>query len=100
MQGKLFQFDDALRHEIVCGKFFVARRFTLINTFQSTSSLALYPNEIKSLEETFEYLALVTSTPPVDPPAPLSSTHVDAIISIFERWPSSQRFPGMGPWFL
>ncbi|KAF8197500.1 phospholipase A-2-activating protein [Pholiota molesta] len=59
MQGKLFQFDDALRHEI------------------STSSLAMYPDEIKYLEEAFH----------------LKHAHVDAIISVLERWPPSQRFP-------
>ncbi|KAF9484697.1 phospholipase A-2-activating protein [Pholiota conissans] len=75
MQGKLFQFDDALRHEI------------------STSSLAMYPDEIKSLEESFAYLNLITTSPPSTPPKALTHTHVDAIISVLERWPPSQRFP-------
>jgi phospholipase A-2-activating protein len=75
MQAKIFQFDEVLSHEI------------------STSSLAMYPNEIKTLEEAFDYLGQITSTPPRPPSAPLTSVHVDEIISILDRWPSSQRFP-------
>ncbi|KDR73567.1 hypothetical protein GALMADRAFT_72349 [Galerina marginata CBS 339.88] len=75
MQSKLFQFDDALQHEI------------------STSSLAMYPDEINTLSETFLYLTQISSTPPIRPTNKLTSAHVEAIISILERWPSSQRFP-------
>jgi len=75
MQAKIFQFDEVLRHEI------------------STSSLAMYPNEIKALEEAFIDLSQITSTPPRRPSTPLTSAHVDDIISILDRWPSSQRFP-------
>ncbi|KAF5330954.1 hypothetical protein D9619_005411 [Psilocybe cf. subviscida] len=75
MQSKMFQFDEALRSEI------------------STSSLAMYPDEIKSAEEIFEYLASVATTPPQTPQAHITHTHVEAIISILERWPTSQRFP-------
>jgi phospholipase A-2-activating protein len=55
----------------------------------------MYPNEIKTLEEAFNYLGQITSTPPRPPSAPLTSAHVEEIISILDRWPSSQRFPGM-----
>jgi hypothetical protein len=54
----------------------------------------MYPDEIKYLEEAFAYLNLITSTPPSNPPETLKHAHVDAIISVLERWPPSQRFPG------
>jgi len=54
----------------------------------------MYPNEIKALEEAFIDLSQITSTPPRRPSTPLTSALVDDIISILDRWPSSQRFPG------
>ncbi|KAF8077719.1 phospholipase A-2-activating protein [Lyophyllum atratum] len=75
MQGKLHQFDEVLRNEI------------------STSSLAMYPEEISTVDEAFAFLAEVTATPPRRPARSLSATHVEAVIQILERWPSSQRFP-------
>ncbi|KAF8891244.1 phospholipase A-2-activating protein [Infundibulicybe gibba] len=75
MQGKLHQFDEALRHEI------------------STSALAMYPDEIGAIDEAFAYLYNATSTPPRQPSQPLTASHVEAIIQILDRWPSSQRFP-------
>ncbi|KAG6853915.1 hypothetical protein C0991_012584 [Blastosporella zonata] len=77
MQGKLQQFDDALRHEI------------------STSSLAMYPDESNKVEESFDFLGAATATPPRKTSGSLSAIHIEAIIQILERWPSSQRFPGM-----
>ncbi|PPQ99219.1 hypothetical protein CVT24_009238 [Panaeolus cyanescens] len=75
MQGKLLQFDAALQHEI------------------STSSLAMYPDEHNLLDDVFNYLSQVTATPPQTSSSTLTSSHVEAIISILDRWPSSQRFP-------
>ncbi|KAF9469300.1 phospholipase A-2-activating protein [Collybia nuda] len=75
MQGKLHQFNEALQHEI------------------STSSLAMYPEETKAVDESFSYLFDVTSSPPRTPSDVLTAVHVEAIIQILERWPSSQRFP-------
>ncbi|RDB21127.1 Phospholipase A-2-activating protein [Hypsizygus marmoreus] len=75
MQGKLHQFDEVLQHEI------------------STSSLAMYPEEIGKIDEAFAYLTEVTASPPRHPSASLSAAHVEAVIQILERWPSSQRFP-------
>ncbi|KAF4615497.1 hypothetical protein D9613_002740 [Agrocybe pediades] len=75
MQSKLFQFNEALQHEI------------------STSSLAMYPSEAKTITEIFVYLSQTTATPP-RPSTPLNASHVEAIIAILDRWPPSQRFPG------
>ncbi|KAG5638990.1 hypothetical protein H0H81_008211 [Sphagnurus paluster] len=59
----------------------------------STSSLAMYPEEINRIDQAFTFLSEVTATPPRRPTAGLSATHVDTITQILERWPSSQRFP-------
>ncbi|KAI0006182.1 WD40-repeat-containing domain protein [Russula compacta] len=73
MQGKLYQFDQALRSEI------------------STSALAMYPDEVGHLEEVFTFLA--QSTAGRSPTAKLTSAHVETVIQILDRWPASQRFP-------
>jgi len=57
--------------------------------FQSTSSIAMYPQEVALLEEIFTYLTVSTPTPP----SSLTVAHIEAIMSILERWPTSQRFP-------
>ncbi|ETW86144.1 hypothetical protein HETIRDRAFT_471477 [Heterobasidion irregulare TC 32-1] len=73
MQGKLYQFDEALRHEI------------------STSSLALYPEENSCIEQTFAYLshAAAGTTPEVT----LTRSDVDTISQVLDRWPTAQLFP-------
>ncbi|KAG6837276.1 hypothetical protein H0H93_012281 [Arthromyces matolae] len=76
MQGKLQQFDEVLRNEI------------------STSTLAMYPEEIGKIDEMFDFLSAATATPPRSPPNSLTASHVETIIGLLERWPSSQRFPG------
>ncbi|KAM5530207.1 hypothetical protein V8D89_016121 [Ganoderma adspersum] len=77
MQAKLYQFDQALRNEI------------------STSNLAMYPQELNLIEETFAYLTQAVSHP-LDPPSKkLTHNHVDAMIQLLERWPQSQLFPLM-----
>ncbi|EJF66161.1 phospholipase A-2-activating protein [Dichomitus squalens LYAD-421 SS1] len=77
MQAKLYQFDQALRNEI------------------STGYLAMYPQELNLIEETFAYLAQAVSHP-LDPPSKkLTHNHIDAIIQLLERWPQSQLFPLM-----
>ena len=54
----------------------------------------MYPEEVKRIDETFDYLTSVTASPPRRPSTSLTATHVESIIQILERWPSSQRFPG------
>ncbi|EGN95604.1 hypothetical protein SERLA73DRAFT_95149 [Serpula lacrymans var. lacrymans S7.3] len=76
MQMKLYQFDEALRHEI------------------STASLAMYPEEHMMIDEAFTYLSQAISSP-TRPSSALGSPHVEAIIQILDRWPASQRFPVM-----
>jgi phospholipase A-2-activating protein len=90
MQGKLYQFDQALRSEIVRNFGFLGLdRLTCV---QSTSALALYPEEIDHLEEVFTFLA--QSATERSPTVNLTNTHVETIVQILERWPASQRFPG------
>ncbi|GLB34723.1 putative PFU (PLAA family ubiquitin binding) [Lyophyllum shimeji] len=75
MQAKLQQFDEVLENEI------------------STSSLAMYPEERSKINDVFAFLTEVTATPPRRPATSLSATHVEAVMGILDRWPSSQRFP-------
>lgn len=53
----------------------------------------MYPQEVTLLEETFAYISAASATSPSKAPSSLSRAHIEAIISILERWPSSQRFP-------
>ena len=55
----------------------------------------MYPEEVNRIDETFDYLSSVTASPPRTPSSSLTAAHVESIIQILERWPSSQRFPGM-----
>ncbi|KLO19214.1 phospholipase A-2-activating protein [Schizopora paradoxa] len=75
MRGKIMQFDEGFQHEI------------------STSSLALYPDETTSLDETLTYLTQATQSGVAPEGAPLSDSHLEAVIQILQRWPSSSRFP-------
>lgn len=53
----------------------------------------MYPNEIAVVDEIFAYLSQVTASPARQPAKSLTHVHVEAIIQILDRWPSSQRFP-------
>ncbi|KAJ3760799.1 phospholipase A-2-activating protein [Lentinula raphanica] len=76
MSQKTFEVDGSLRDEI------------------STSSFAMYPQELSSFEDTFAYLTQAT-----DPKsratnvATPTASNVDAIIQVLERWPSAALFP-------
>ncbi|KAH6918330.1 phospholipase A-2-activating protein [Coprinopsis sp. MPI-PUGE-AT-0042] len=75
MQGKIFQFNEALQQEI------------------TTSSLAFYPDDRESFNAIFANLSKLTATPSTPPAEPLNATHVEHVIGVLERWPASQRFP-------
>ncbi|KAF9246383.1 WD40-repeat-containing domain protein [Melanogaster broomeanus] len=77
MRAKLYQFDDALRSD------------------PSTVSYAIYPDELKLIDEAFTVLSQVTSQPTSQTSVPLGVTHLEAIRSILFRWPMVQRFPVM-----
>jgi phospholipase A-2-activating protein len=94
MQGKLYQFDQALRSEIVGDSW--PFEFKPSNFVQSTSSLAMYPDEIAHLEDAFSFLA--QSTAGKSPTVHLTSAHVETVAQILDRWPASQRFPGIHRW--
>jgi phospholipase A-2-activating protein len=53
----------------------------------------MYPNEIVVVDEIFIYLSQITASPAQQPSKQLTHVHVEAIIQILDRWPSSQRFP-------
>ncbi|KAF7311257.1 Phospholipase A-2-activating protein [Mycena kentingensis (nom. inval.)] len=73
MKSKLQQFNDGLQTEI------------------STMSLALYPEEIRAIDEAFAYVQ--QSAAGNRPTNPLGTTHIDLLIQVLERWPASLRLP-------
>ena len=93
MQAKLYQFDQALRNEIVSTHRRLCKQAIDDSLSQSTGYLAMYPQELNLIEETFTYLTQAVSHP-LDPPSKkLTHNHIDAIIQLLERWPQSQLFP-------
>ncbi|KIJ17007.1 hypothetical protein PAXINDRAFT_168431 [Paxillus involutus ATCC 200175] len=77
MQAKLYQFNDALRDDT------------------STASCAMHPEELAMIGEAFTFLSQVTSQPPSPTSVTVGVAHLEAIISILDRWPAVQRFPIM-----
>ena len=77
MRGKIFQLDDAYRNEI------------------STATIAMYPDEVGSIEESLAYLAQATNNPSAVTFPTLKSSHLDTIVLILKRWEPSSRFPSM-----
>jgi phospholipase A-2-activating protein len=56
----------------------------------------MYPDEIAAIDEAFAYLSqLPEGARRSTTVTSLTATHVEAIIQVLERWPTSQRFPGM-----
>lgn len=75
MQNKLFQFNQDLQNEL------------------STATLVMFPDERSLLEEAFLYLEqAVSGTSPITAPL-VDREHVEAVVSLLQRWPSSSRFP-------
>lgn len=66
----------------------------LTGSFQSTMSLAMYPDEVNLIDDVFTYLNQALSEPPTPPTTSLNPAHLEAIIQVLDRWPLSQRFPG------
>lgn len=60
----------------------------------------MYPQERTRIDEAFAYLSKLISelahwkNPPPDANPP-SGRHLDAIISLLERWPKESLFPGL-----
>ncbi|KAL1746286.1 WD40-repeat-containing domain protein [Schizophyllum fasciatum] len=70
MQAKFNQFNEALANEI------------------STSTLAMYPEELAAIDDAFAVLSQPSSDV-----ALLGDAQAEAVISILERWPTAQLFP-------
>lgn len=54
----------------------------------------MYPEEQVLIEEVFTFLSKITSNPASPTSITLSGPHTEAIVSILDRWPAAQRFPG------
>lgn len=103
MRNKGYQINDALRMEIVRS---ISRIFpqteplTLPHLPKSTSALAISQAEMDSLDQSFDFLTKATTATGMPTPSSLSSSHVDTVVQILERWPASQRFPSKYAQFL
>ncbi|KAJ7735276.1 phospholipase A-2-activating protein [Mycena maculata] len=73
MRAKLHQYNDGLQNEI------------------STSSLAFYPEEDRSIDEAFAYVQKCAASK--RPTNPLGEIHVESVVQVLERWPTSLRLP-------
>ncbi|KAJ7481132.1 phospholipase A-2-activating protein [Mycena galericulata] len=73
MRAKIHQYNDDLRNEI------------------STSSLAFYPEEDRSIDEAFAYVQKCAASK--RPTNPLGTVHVESVIQVLERWPVPLRLP-------
>ncbi|KAJ7154285.1 phospholipase A-2-activating protein [Mycena filopes] len=73
MRAKLHQYNDNLQNEI------------------STSSLAFYPEEDRSIDDAFAYVQKCAAGK--RPTNPLGNVHVESVIAVLERWPVSLRLP-------
>ncbi|KAF7363941.1 Phospholipase A-2-activating protein [Mycena sanguinolenta] len=73
MRAKLHQYNADLGHEI------------------STSALAFYPEEDRSVDDAFAYVQKCAAGK--RPTNPLGTVHIDSVIQVLERWPVSLRLP-------
>ncbi|KAJ7633059.1 phospholipase A-2-activating protein [Roridomyces roridus] len=73
MRSKIHQHNDGLQNEI------------------STSSLAFYPEEGRSVDEAFAYVEKCAASK--RPTNPLGSVHIETLISVLERWPAGIILP-------
>ncbi|THH03422.1 hypothetical protein EW145_g6267 [Phellinidium pouzarii] len=81
MRGKIRELDEAFRNEI------------------STLAVAIYPPESTKLDEAYTFLSQAFSSPDNITAQPPNKTHLETILQVLERWPSSTRFPGMSSAF-
>ncbi|KAJ7355951.1 phospholipase A-2-activating protein [Mycena albidolilacea] len=73
MRAKLHQYNDGLRNEI------------------STSALAFYPDEDRSVDEAFAYVQKCAAGK--RPTNPLGNIHVESVVQVLDRWPVTLRLP-------
>jgi phospholipase A-2-activating protein len=55
----------------------------------------MYPEEKTLIEEVFTFLSQITSNPTPSASTTPSASHIEAMVSILDRWPAAQRFPVM-----
>jgi phospholipase A-2-activating protein len=58
---------------------------------QTASALAMYPDELELMDEALTGLTGAITTGAA---CTLDSKHIKTVISVLDRWPTSQRFPG------
>ena len=60
---------------------------------QSTSTLALDPEEVTLFTQMFDYLAVVSGGGRSSGQTVPNEQHIEALIRVLERWPAIHRFP-------
>ena len=94
MRAKLTELNNEVRKEIVrvlC----VLCLPALIDGLrkQSTSTLALHPEEVALFVQMFDYLAAVTGGRKSPSQIVPNEQHIEALIHVLDRWPAIHRFP-------
>lgn len=94
MRDKLSEISDSFKNEIVRARerLYILKKLTLNIKLQSTSHLAIYPNEVHRFEEMIVALdsAVTGELPARDA---LTWTHLDTVLGVLERWPADPRWP-------
>jgi hypothetical protein len=60
---------------------------------QSTSTLALHPEEVALFVQMFDYLAVVSGGGKGSGQTVPNEQHIEALIHVLDRWPAIHRFP-------
>ena len=60
---------------------------------QSTSTLALHPEEVVLFTQMFDYLAAVNGGRRSSGQIVPNEQHIEALIHVLDRWPAIHRFP-------
>jgi len=95
MRAKLTELNNEVRTEIVRAPSRVPWLLIGIDDLrnQSTSTLALHPEEVALFTQMFDYLAAVTGGGRNPGQTVPNEQHIEALIQVLDRWPAIHRFP-------
>jgi hypothetical protein len=93
MRAKLTELNNEVQKEIVCAR--MPWLLVVIDTLkkQSTSTLALHPEEVTLFTQMFDYLAAVNGGGRNSGRVVPNEYHIEALIHVLDRWPAIHRFP-------
>ena len=95
MRAKLTELNNEVQKEIVCAPHRVPWLLVRIDDLrnQSTSTLALHPEEVALFTQMFDYLAAVNGGERSSGQTVPNEQHIEALIQVLDRWPAIHRFP-------